>query len=114
MTTFEKIKTLAKMQGLSLTQLNDKAGLGKNSIYHWKTKQPNIENLQKVAKILHVSVDQLLEHENSPSNQPVAIDIAPAIKTSDTMLLSYEGKEIPAEELEMIRRILEGGKNNNE
>ena len=67
MTTFERIKELAKSQGLTLARLNEKAGLGTNSIYHWKTKTPSTDSLQKVAKVLNVSVDYLLgkdEHKD--------------------------------------------------
>lgn len=38
MTTFERIKELAKKRGLSLIEVNDKAGLGTRTIYHWKKK----------------------------------------------------------------------------
>lgn len=72
MTTFELIKKLAREQGMTLAQLNEKAGLGKNSIYHWSTKTPSTDSLSKVADVLHVSVDYLLGNTDDP---------APASKT---------------------------------
>lgn len=42
------------------------ANLGKDTIYSWKTKIPNIDNLEKVAKVLHTSIDYLLYNANDP------------------------------------------------
>ncbi|WP_176552927.1 helix-turn-helix domain-containing protein [Levilactobacillus brevis] len=63
MTLFERVKKMSKERGLSLSQLNDKAGLGKNAIYKWKTQKPSTENIQKVASALGVTVDYLLSGE---------------------------------------------------
>jgi transcriptional regulator with XRE-family HTH domain len=102
MTTFELIKELAKKQGLSLAQLNDKAGLGKNSIYHWRTKTPSTDSLQKVADVLHVSVDYLLGNTDDPSpNSPNVLDL------SDDHIFMYQGHPIPEEDMETIRAILD-------
>jgi transcriptional regulator with XRE-family HTH domain len=102
MTTFELIKELAKKQGLSLAQLNDKAGLGKNSIYHWRTKTPSTDSLQKVADVLHVSVDYLLGNTDDPSpNSPNFPDL------SDDHIFMYQGHPIPEEDMETIRAILD-------
>ena len=57
MTTFEIIKKVAKEHGYSLSELNDKAGLGKGTIYNWKRIKPTGVNLEKIAKVLGVSVD---------------------------------------------------------
>ena len=67
MTLFERVKKMSKERGLSLSQLNDKAGLGKNAIYKWKTQKPSTENIQKVASALGVTVDYLLTGEKSNS-----------------------------------------------
>lgn len=113
MTTFERIKELAKQQGISLSKLNDAAGLGTNSIYHWKTKTPSTESLSKVADALHVSVDYLLGNTDNPSptrspdKAPAKVDLKKEIQKSD--VLSWGGREISNEELEFIRRILDGG-----
>lgn len=73
MTLFERVKKTAKERGLSLLQLNEKAKLGKNAIYKWSKQKPSTENLQKVATVLHVSVDYLLGRTDNPeplSEQP--------------------------------------------
>lgn len=61
MTTFDRIKKLAKEHGMTLNEVNDKAGLGKRSIYRWKYKDPSYTSLKKVAKVLGVTPDQLTD-----------------------------------------------------
>ena len=61
MTTFDNIKKLAKEHGMSLAELNDKAGLGKRTIYRWRTDNPSYTSLAKVAKVLGVTPDQLTD-----------------------------------------------------
>lgn len=68
MTLLENIKKIAKDQGLSLLDVNNKAGLGSYSIYNWRKKAPTIENLTKVANVLHVSVDDLLDNKKEQVN----------------------------------------------
>lgn len=71
MSIFERTKETAKEQGLTLRQLEEKAGLGQNSLYAWKKYTPKGSNLQKVADVLGVSVDYLLGNtdEKRPSTQ---------------------------------------------
>lgn len=67
MTAFTRVKELAKIRKLSLREVNDKAGLGKNSIYKWKTSAPSIENASKVAKVLNTSADYLMGKTDNPA-----------------------------------------------
>ncbi|AYE38726.1 helix-turn-helix domain-containing protein [Companilactobacillus zhachilii] len=111
MTVFERTKNMAKKRGISLQETAAKAGLGLNSIYGWKKKEPSIGRLAKVADVLHVSVDYLLGKTDDPSTSSKSkkVDIKDAMQ-DDYTIMSYGGREIPPEELEMIRRILDGGK----
>lgn len=111
MTTLDRIKKISKQRGFSLTKVNDMANLGTNTIYSWKHKEPGINNLKAVANVLHVSVDYLLGKTDNPdvNIKSKKIDIKDAMQ-DDYTVMSYGGREIPPEELEMIRRILDGGK----
>ena len=60
MTTFERIKKLAKDHGMTIAEVNEKAGLGKNSLYNWKYQKPSYENLKKVADVLGTTPDKLI------------------------------------------------------
>lgn len=99
MTTFERIKELAKKRGYTLSALNDKAGLGTNSIYHWRNKTPSTQSLNKVAKVLGVSADYLLGETEKKKTADLA--------DKDTVF-TFEGREIPPEDLEYMKRLLRG------
>lgn len=107
MTAFERIKKLAKNRGLSLIEVNDKAGLGTRSIYHWKNKVPKSDSLTAVAKVLHTSADYLLGNTDDPSavtkdDIHTLIDI-----TSDEPIYLYRGKTVPKEYLDAIRNLMD-------
>lgn len=108
MTTFDRIKETAKKQGLSLTDTAVKAGLGEKTIYKWKYNEPSASRLQAVADALNVSTDYLLGNTDNPSPAPNK-----ATKTQDLadddIVLTFEGKQIPPEDLEIMRRFLRGG-----
>ena len=107
MTTFERIKKLAKNQHLTLSKVNDMSGIGTNSIYRWKNQTPTSDNLQKVAKVLHTSTDYLLGNTDDPS--PVHKDNEhPFIDISDEdSIYSYRGKSVPKEYLDVIRNLMD-------
>jgi len=105
MTTFERIKELSRKQGLSLIEVNDKAGLGTRTIYHWKTKTPSIDNLQKIAKVLHTSTDYLLGNTDGQSheyNDHTFIDIS-----VEESIYSYRGEPVPKEYLDIVRNLMD-------
>lgn len=99
MTVFERVKETAKRRGLSLVVLNDKAGLGKNTIYTWKRVKPGTSALEKVAKVLGVTTDYLLGNEE-PGDKHVDLK-------KDPVVLSYGGKPVSDEDMDIIKAILE-------
>lgn len=105
MTVFERIKEVSKTRGMSLLQLNDKAGLKKNVIYSWKTKQPSAEKLKAVSEVLGVSTDYLLGKTDNPSTstKPKEVDIE-----DEHIIMTFDGKPIPDEDKELIKRLLRG------
>ncbi|ASN62132.1 helix-turn-helix domain-containing protein [Latilactobacillus curvatus] len=106
MTTLERIKEISKKRGYSLTKVNEMANLGTNTIYSWKTKEPSFNNLKAVADVLGVSTDYLLGKTDNPSvsNKPKEVDIE-----DENVIMTYEGKPIPPEDLEIMKRFLNGG-----
>ena len=110
MTAFDRIKELSRKQGLSLIEVNDKAGLGTRTIYHWKTKTPSIDNLQNVAKVLHTSTDYLLGNtdDSSPVHPAHKDSEHPYVDiTDDETIYSYRGKPVPKEYLDVIRNLMD-------
>ncbi|CAK1239846.1 Transcriptional regulator [Fructobacillus tropaeoli] len=100
MTVFERTKELAIKRGLSLADLEIKAGLSDKSLYKWKKSNPSSDNLQKVADVLNVSTDYLLgrtNQMNSYDSSNKTTDIA-----DDTLIMAFDGKPIPDEEREKL------------
>ena len=58
--TFEIIKELAKKRGISLNQLEEKLGIGKNSLYGLKRNQPSAERWQQMVMLLHHWTSEIL------------------------------------------------------
>lgn len=86
--TFERIKLLAKKQGLSLNQLEEKLGLGRNTLYGLKNKKPNAERIAEIADYFNVSTDYLLGRTDNPR-----------IADDETEKFYFEGKEVDVERL---------------
>ena len=85
--TFERVRELAKKQGLSLNQLEEKLEFGKNSLYGLKKNQPSSKIIQKIADYFNVSTDYLLGRTDNPN-----------IANSKEQFF-FEGKEVNVEEL---------------
>lgn len=60
MDILERIKTLCRTHGMSISQLEDKLGFGRNYLYSWKKRMPGVDKVKRVADYFDVSVDYLL------------------------------------------------------
>lgn len=61
---YDNIKNYAKKRGLSLMEVERRAGLARGHIEKWKKDfNPSLTSLQKVAEVLNVSVGTLLKEE---------------------------------------------------
>ena len=107
MTLFDRIKTISKERGYSIAEVERKAGISANYMYQWKKRNPSPKALASVADVLNVSVDYLLgkTDDNSTSMKPKQVDI-----TDDDYIMTYQSKPIPPEDMEYIKRSLNGGK----
>ena len=65
--TFEKVRELAKKQGLSLNQVEEKLGYSKNTLYSLKRQKVSSERLQEIADYFNVSTDYLLGRTENPA-----------------------------------------------
>lgn len=64
---FDKIRALAEEKGVSIYRLEKEAELSKSSICKWNDNIPSVDKIQKVAKLLGVTVDSLLEEKEDKS-----------------------------------------------
>lgn len=62
---YENIKSLATEQGMSIAELEKRAGLGNGVIGAWKNNNARLDTVAKVAKTLGVTVDSLMEPTNA-------------------------------------------------
>lgn len=93
-----RLTQIRKSQGLTQQGLADAAELHINQIrrYETGTAQPTLEGLIKLAKSLHVSLDELVFDENARG-------------PSDKMKLLFEAvARLSEEEQAIIRELLEG------
>lgn len=96
----ERLKLLRhEKRGLTQESLADQLGIAKTtySSYEQGKREPDFNTLQQLASYFDVSVDYLLG--NSTERQEVDLDKPGAI-------LRYNGKPIPPDDLEVIKRIL--------
>lgn len=57
---YDRIKEVCKKKGLSVAQVERKADLSNGAISKWNNASPTVDNLQSVAQVLGVKVDDLL------------------------------------------------------
>ncbi|BAM30612.2 Cro/CI family phage transcriptional regulator [Streptococcus pyogenes M1 476] len=106
--TFERIKELAKKQGLSINSLEEKMGYSRNTIYALKRNKPGSEKLQEIADYFHVSTDYLLGRTDNPAiakdNQEyTSEDLRKMAKNAKT----FDGKPLTESDIEAIQNIIE-------
>ena len=61
MNIYENILEIANRDGLSLNEIERRAGIGHGSISRWKNQDPKVTNLLKVAKALKVKINILIK-----------------------------------------------------
>jgi phage transcriptional regulator, cro/CI family len=106
--TFEKVRELAKKQGLSLNQVEEKLGYSKNTLYSLKRQKVSSERLQEIADYFNVSTDYLLGRTDNPviagdTVTKTEIDL----KKDAAESFFYDGHELNDEDLDLISSLLE-------
>jgi len=59
----EKIIKLCRERGISLAELERRAGLANRTIYKWSDSIPSVDKVIAVADILGVTVEELVKKE---------------------------------------------------
>ena len=108
--TFERVRELAKKQGLSINQLEEKLNFGKNSLYGLKKSNPNSKIIEKIADYFNVSTDYLLGRTDNP--RIASDDTASECTTEDLRKMArnaktFDGKPLTDEDVEAITNIIE-------
>lgn len=58
---FENILRLCRERGITIRQLEEKAGIKPETIRKWKTSVPRADNLKAAADVLGVTMEALME-----------------------------------------------------
>lgn len=109
--TFEKIKLLAKKQGISLNTLEERVGLGKNYIYSLKNKKtPSVEHIAKIADYFNVSTDYLLGRTDNPriaSDETIGGYTSEDLRKMAENAKTFDGEPLTEEDIDAIQNIIE-------
>lgn len=106
--TFERVRELAKKQGLSLNQLEEKLEFGKNSLYGLKKNQPSSKIIQKIADYFNVSTDYLLGRTDNPRIATEADQGPDDIDEIIDNAMMFDGKPLTDDDKRAIRGIIAG------
>ncbi|MCM0583519.1 helix-turn-helix transcriptional regulator [Weissella diestrammenae] len=107
MSVFDNIKTVAKERGLSLQVTAERAGLSKNAIYQYKNgKNPSLETLTKIADVLNVSTNRLINNSDDKTIQP-NVETDNSIEGIKKRLVSYGGHPVTDHDAKLIKQYLD-------
>lgn len=113
MTAFDRLKLLCEKQGISVNDLEEKLGIGRNSLYSWKKNIPKGTNLIKVADYFEVSTDYLLGRTDNPSSTSGQEHIPDDLDKMLDNAMTFGGKPLTDKDREAIRAYVEGRKSLN-
>ncbi|PGS83986.1 transcriptional regulator [Bacillus cereus] len=98
MSIFDRVKKLADKQNISLSELAKRLDMGENSLYKWKSQNPTVEKLQKVADYFNVSTDYLLGRETTPHDD---------FCDEDFFAIERAAKKLDPVDRQKLRKIME-------
>lgn len=100
----ERLTALRTKKGWSKTYVAKLLGIrmGTYANYEYGSREPDFEVVSKIADLYSVTVDYLLNGQ--PKER---VELSPV--SDGSAIFTYEGKQIPKRDLELIKRILETG-----
>lgn len=69
MSLLDNIRKQCRQQKITIDRLEKAAGLAPNTIYKWNRVIPGVDKVQKVAKVLNATVDDLLNNSQAKEEQ---------------------------------------------
>lgn len=101
----ERLTNLRESKGWSKTYVARAIGLSSMQTYanyEYGRREPDFSTVNKLANLFNVSTDYLLGRKTADNKTADLAD-------KDTVF-TYEGRQIPPEDLEYMKRLLRGGK----
>lgn len=99
----DRLQALRENKGWSKTYVAKTIGLSNMQTYaNWEygRTEPDFEMIGKIANLFNVTTDYLLGNENKNANKDIDLK-------KDPVVLSYGGKPVSDEDMEIIKAILE-------
>lgn len=102
----ERIKELRKSKKMSQSELGKFIGVSQTTVTAWENgrAEPSSSYVAKLATFFNVSTDYLL------GRNPKEDDLKTADLADDDTIFTFEGKPIPEQDLEYMKRLLRGGR----
>ena len=102
----ERIKELRKSKKIPQSELGKFIGVSQTTVTAWENgrAEPSSSYVAKLATFFNVSTDYLLGRD------PREDDLKTADLADDDTIFTFEGKPIPEQDLEYMKRLLRGGR----
>lgn len=102
------IKELRKSKRMTQKDLALAMNVSQQTVGAWETERaiPGADTLSELADYFNVTTDYLLGRPEKKDDDAKTADIE-----DDDVIFTYEGRRIPKEDLELIRRIMRGTRN---
>lgn len=65
---YDNVKSLCMKQGLTIMELERKSGLSNGTIGGWRQSKPLADSLFRVASVLNVTVEELMQEKEEVNN----------------------------------------------
>lgn len=103
-----RISELRKQAGMSQFQLAKVLDIATSTLGMYETgkREPSLKVMNRIANYFNVTTDYLLGRPEKKDDDTKTADIK-----DDDVIFTYEGRQIPKEDLELIRRIMKGTRN---
>ena len=104
----QTIRDLRKQRKISQTELAKILHVSQQTVTAWETgkAEPSSSAISSLADYFNVTTDYLLGRPEKKDDDAKTADIE-----DDDVIFTYEGRRIPKEDLELIRRIMRGTRN---
>lgn len=103
-----RISELRKQAGMSQFQLAKVLDIATSTLGMYETgkREPSLKVMNRIANYFNVTTDYLLGRPEKKDDDTKIADIE-----DDDVIFTYEGRRIPKEDLELIRRIMRETRN---
>lgn len=71
MELLDRVKLLIDGKGMTVAELERRAGLGNGTLRNWDKSFPSVDKVQRVAKVLNTSIDYLITGEENSKKYSV-------------------------------------------